>query len=157
MFLSFVNWLRKSPFILVLLWCCKQLLKWMLLLLKNIVAFAFLLGIFFLDKYKEELQEFSHLFILSFPPPSTQNPFDISKCASWERVFRCSCPSNPVQSSGRAAGGCRTGPPQPCPSLCFAWAKASRRCTWLCGSPRPCCPSISSTALWLAVRDRKMK
>lgn len=39
----------------------------MLLLLKNIVAFAFLLGIFFLDKYKEELQEFSHLFIL-FPP-----------------------------------------------------------------------------------------
>lgn len=157
MFLSFVNWLRKSPFILVLLWCCKQLLKWMLLLLKNIVAFAFLLGIFFLDKYKEELQEFSHLFILSFPPPSTQNPFDISKCASRERVFRCSCPSHPHAEQWEGSRWLQDRTPQPCPSLCFARTKASRRCTWLCGSPRPCCPSISSTALRLAVRDRKMK
>lgn len=149
----FFNLLRKSPFILVLLWCCKQLTKWVLLLFEKYNCICISPRNIFPRKIQGRASGILSC-IYSSPVPLTWASVPLDSVFSGVPA-----PATPPQSSGRAAGGwaVQDRTPQPCPSVCFAWDKASRRFTWLCGSPRPCCPSISSTVSQLVVRDRKMK
>lgn len=157
MFLSFFNLLRKSPFILVLFWCCKQLTKRLLLLFEKYKCICITPRNIFPRKIQGRASGILS-FIYSPPIPLTLASVHL------ENVFSgVPAPATPTQSSGRAAGGwaVRTGPPSPAPACALHGTKPAEGlpgCVPLPGPAAPvsaalCCSSLSETVKWSKQRQ----